>query len=70
MAEKPAPPPPKQDEKLTADLFELEKYAGELAAKAIEAFKQAACAVQDYNKNVLSVVESSDASVGQQVWDR
>ena len=53
-----------------ADLAELEKYAGELASKAIASFKEAACVMQDYNKDVLSVVESSDSTVGNIIWDR
>ena len=72
MSDKPAPSPVKKsdDGKTSADLHELEKYGGELATKAITAFHDAACAVQDYNKDVISVVESADATVGNQIWDR
>lgn len=55
---------------MTADLHELEKYGGELASQAISAFQQASCAVQDFNQDVMSVVESSDSTVGNQIWDR
>ncbi|XP_058804661.1 MICOS complex subunit Mic60-like, partial [Phymastichus coffea] len=57
-------------EQITADLHELEKYGGELASKAIAAFQEASCAVQDFNQDVMSVVESSDSTVGNQIWDR
>ncbi|XP_014235461.1 MICOS complex subunit Mic60 isoform X2 [Trichogramma pretiosum] len=57
-------------ESKTADLHELERFAGELAKDAISGFQQAAVAVQDYNKDVLSVVENSDSKVGNQIWDK
>lgn len=62
---------PKDEAKPTSsDLVDLEKYAGELASTAIKAFNDAACAVQDYNKNVISIVESTDADVGSKIWDK
>ncbi|XP_014203373.1 MICOS complex subunit Mic60 isoform X2 [Copidosoma floridanum] len=62
--------PSEQQNSIASDLTELEKYAGELAATAIKSFHDAACAVQDYNKDVTNVVESSDAELGSKIWDR
>ncbi|XP_008207246.1 MICOS complex subunit Mic60 isoform X2 [Nasonia vitripennis] len=73
VSEKPAPIAKKEEKSVpsgASDLHELEKYGGELATKAITAFQQAACAVQDYNKDIVSVIESSDSTVGHQIWDR
>ncbi|XP_048515051.1 MICOS complex subunit Mic60 isoform X3 [Athalia rosae] len=71
FAEKPAPPPKDvRTELLPANLVELEASCGQSASQAIEAYKKAACAIQDYNKEVVKIVENSGNMVGGQVWDR
>ncbi|XP_012268475.2 MICOS complex subunit Mic60 isoform X2 [Athalia rosae] len=71
VAEKPAPPPKDvRTELLPANLVELEASCGQSASQAIEAYKKAACAIQDYNKEVVKIVENSGNMVGGQVWDR
>lgn len=50
-------------------LVELETSCGQTASKAIAAYQKAACAIQDYNQDVMKVVESADAT-GSAVWNR
>lgn len=71
VAEKPQPPAKDvPDELMPANLVELETSAGETASKAIAAYQKAVSAIQDYNQNVVKVVESVNATVGSSVWNR
>ncbi|XP_006560041.1 MICOS complex subunit Mic60 isoform X4 [Apis mellifera] len=71
VAEKPAPPPKDVPEELMpANLVELETSCGEAASKAIAAYQKAICVIQDYNKDVMRVVESLHATVGSAIWNR
>ncbi|XP_033361925.1 MICOS complex subunit Mic60 isoform X7 [Bombus vosnesenskii] len=71
VAEKPQPPAKDVSEELMpVNLVELETSAGETASKAIAAYQTAACAIQDYNQDVIKVVESVNATVGSSVWNR
>lgn len=57
-------------ELLPQNLVELEKSCGEMATKAIDSFKNAACALHDYNDDVVRVVESLSTTVDGTIWDR
>ncbi|XP_043672596.1 MICOS complex subunit Mic60 isoform X3 [Vespula pensylvanica] len=57
-------------ELMPENLVELETFCGQTAAKAIAAYKTAICALQDYNHDVIKVVESVDTSVPAGVWKR
>ncbi|CAK9795442.1 MICOS complex subunit Mic60 [Anthophora plagiata] len=71
VAEKPAPVIKKVPEELMPEnLIELEKSCGDTASKAIAAYQKAACAIQDYNQDVIKVVESTSVTVGSAVWNR
>ena len=70
VAEKSQPPAKVPDELMPANLVELETSVGETAAKAIAAYQKAASAIQDYNREVIKVVESVNATVGSSVWNR
>lgn len=71
VAEKPQPPAKVvPDELMPANLVELETSVGETASKAIAAYQKAAFAIQDYNREVINVVESVNATVGSSVWNR
>ncbi|XP_012172310.2 MICOS complex subunit Mic60 isoform X5 [Bombus terrestris] len=71
VAEKPQPLAKDVSEELMpANLVELETSAGETASKAIAAYQTAACAIHDYNQDVIKVVESVNATVGSSVWNR
>lgn len=72
VAEKPKPPQKIVPTELKpANLVELEKSCGDAAAKAISAFHTATCAIQDYNKDVVEVVEKINASeVDNELWER
>ncbi|XP_043790480.1 MICOS complex subunit Mic60 isoform X6 [Apis laboriosa] len=71
VAEKPTPPPKDVPEELMpANLVELETSCGEAASKAIAAYQKAVCVIQDYNKDVMRVVESLHATVGSAIWNR
>ncbi|XP_043265515.1 MICOS complex subunit Mic60 isoform X3 [Colletes gigas] len=70
VAEK--PPPPVEDipkELMPESLVELETSCGQTASKAIAAYQTATCAIQDYNQDVMKVVDSADSS-GSIVWNR
>lgn len=71
VAEKPLPPPKDVPMELMPEsLVELETSCGDTASKAIAAYQKAACAIQDYNQDVIKVVESVNATVGSPVWNR
>ncbi|XP_035729396.1 MICOS complex subunit Mic60-like isoform X4 [Vespa mandarinia] len=57
-------------ELMPENLVELETFCGQTAAKAIAAYKTAICALQDYNHDVIKVVESVDTSVPSSIWKR
>ncbi|XP_076678507.1 inner membrane mitochondrial protein mitofilin isoform X2 [Andrena cerasifolii] len=57
------------EELMPESLVELETSCGQTASKAIAAYQKAACAIQDYNQDVMKVVESADAT-GSAVWNR
>ena len=50
--------------------MELEKSCGETAAKAIDAYKEAKCALEDYNDDVVRVVETVNTSIDGSIWPR
>ena len=53
------------------NLVELEKLCGEAAAKAISSYHTATCAIQDYNKDIIEVIENLDTAEGNsKLWDR
>jgi hypothetical protein len=71
VVEKPVPPSkniPK--ELIPQNLVDLETYCGETAAKAIAAYHKAVCALQEYNKDVVKVIESAEATASGAVWQR
>ncbi|XP_076301014.1 MICOS complex subunit Mic60-like isoform X2 [Lasioglossum baleicum] len=70
VAEKPAPPVKDVPKELVPEsLVELETLCGQTASKVIQAYKEATCAIQDYNKDVIKVLESTDGA-GSAVWNR
>ncbi|KAG7200657.1 hypothetical protein KM043_001211 [Ampulex compressa] len=70
VAEKPLPPTKEVPEELKpSNLVDLETRCGELASKAIAAYHTATCAIQDYNQNVLKVVEGAGTEVSGIVWE-
>lgn len=71
MVEKPVlPPKTVRDELIPQNLIELETYCGEAAAKAIAAYHKAVCALQEYNQNVVKVIESTGNMISGVVWQR
>ncbi|XP_076759349.1 inner membrane mitochondrial protein mitofilin isoform X2 [Xylocopa sonorina] len=71
VAEKPQPPAKDVPVELMPEsLVELETSCGDTASKAIAAYQKATCAIQDYNQDVIKVVESVNATVGSTVWNR
>ncbi|XP_046741698.1 MICOS complex subunit Mic60 isoform X3 [Diprion similis] len=58
-----------QDNLLPENLVELEASCGQAAAKAIEAYHTATCAIEKYNKDVVKVIESTE-NTDVQFWDR
>ncbi|XP_043503628.1 MICOS complex subunit Mic60 isoform X2 [Polistes fuscatus] len=67
------PAPPSKDipkELMPENLVELEKSCGQTAAKAVAAYNTAICALKDYNRDVIKVVESIDSSVPASIWNR
>ncbi|XP_068978437.1 MICOS complex subunit Mic60 isoform X6 [Bombus flavifrons] len=71
VAEKPQPPAKDVSKELMpVNLVELETSAGETASKAIAAYQTATCAIQDYNQDVIKIVESVNATVRSSVWNR
>ncbi|XP_077259436.1 inner membrane mitochondrial protein mitofilin isoform X1 [Temnothorax americanus] len=71
VVEKPKSPPKTiRDELMPQNLVELETYCGEAAAKAIAAYHKAVCALQEYNQDVVKVVESAGTTISGVVWQR
>lgn len=71
MVEKPAPSSKSvPGESVPHDLVELETRCGEAAAKAIAAYHRAVCALQEYNDDIVRVVENSSSTLGATVWQR
>ncbi|XP_011340247.1 MICOS complex subunit Mic60 isoform X1 [Ooceraea biroi] len=71
VVEKPAPPAKKVPEELKPQsLVELETYCGEAAAKAIAAYHEALCTLQEYNDDIVKVVENAGTTIGGNVWQR
>ncbi|XP_046475581.1 MICOS complex subunit Mic60 isoform X1 [Neodiprion pinetum] len=58
-----------QDTLLPENLVELEASCGQAAARAIEAYHTATCAIEKYNKDVVKVVENTE-NTDVQFWDR
>ncbi|XP_076166732.1 inner membrane mitochondrial protein mitofilin isoform X2 [Ptiloglossa arizonensis] len=70
VAKKPAPPAKDiPDELMPANLVDLETSCSQTASKAIAAYQKATSAIQDYNVEVMKVVESAD-NTGSIVWNR
>lgn len=73
VVEKPTPQKKEVPEELKpTNLVELENLSGQAAAKAITAYQDAAKAIQDFNKDVVQVIESVGVSsnVSAPVWQR
>ncbi|XP_076395394.1 inner membrane mitochondrial protein mitofilin isoform X7 [Megachile rotundata] len=71
VAEKPSPPVKDVPEELMpANLVELETSSGVTASKAIAAYQKASCAIQDYNQDVIKVVESASTTANTALWNR
>ncbi|XP_011262287.2 LOW QUALITY PROTEIN: MICOS complex subunit Mic60 [Camponotus floridanus] len=71
VVEKPTPPPQVYPQELMPqNLVELETNCGEAAAKAIAAYHKAVYALQDYNRDVIKVIESSGTTISGTVWQR
>lgn len=51
-------------------LVDLETSCGEAASKAIAAYHKATCAVEEYNRDVVKVVESTGSTISGVVWQR
>lgn len=71
--DKPTPPKKEVPEELKpTNLVELENLSGQAAAKAISAYQNATKAIQDFNKDVVQVIESvgGSSSVSAPVWQR
>lgn len=65
-------PPKKETPKTQApeSLKELEKICGQTATKAVASYQKAISALQDYNRDVIKVVESGDNAVSHDTWKR
>jgi len=71
VVEKPVPPSKTVSQDLIPqDLIELETYCGEAAAKTIAAYHQAAYMLQEYNNDIVKVVENAGTTLGGTVWQR
>lgn len=71
VVEKPTPPPKSVPQELIPqNLVELETNCGEAAAKAIAAYHKAVYALQDYNRDVIQVIENSGTTISGTVWQR
>lgn len=70
MVEKPTPSKTVPEELMPQNLVELETYCGEAAAKAIAAYRKAVCALQDYNQDIVKVIESAGTTISGTVWQR
>lgn len=51
-------------------LVELETSCGEAASRAIAAYHKAARTVEEYNRDVIKVVESTGNAISGVVWQR
>ncbi|XP_078032942.1 inner membrane mitochondrial protein mitofilin isoform X4 [Augochlora pura] len=70
VADKPAPPAKNVPKELIPEsLVELETLCGQTASKVIQAYQEASCAIQDYNKDVIKVLETAQGA-GSAVWNR
>jgi len=71
IVEKPAPPSKNvHKEAISQDLIELETHCGEAAARTIAAYHQAVCVLQEYNNDIVKVVENANTTLGGTVWQR
>ncbi|XP_070155257.1 MICOS complex subunit Mic60 isoform X2 [Polyergus mexicanus] len=70
VVEKPTPSKIVPEELMPQNLVELETYCGEAAAKAIAAYHKAVCALQDYNQDIVKVIESTGTTISGTVWQR
>ncbi|XP_018313441.1 MICOS complex subunit Mic60 isoform X3 [Mycetomoellerius zeteki] len=71
VIEKPASPAKTvRDELIPQNLIELETYCGEAAGKAIAAYQKAVYALQEYNQDVVKVIESAGTTVSGVIWQR
>ncbi|XP_014471483.1 PREDICTED: MICOS complex subunit Mic60 isoform X2 [Dinoponera quadriceps] len=71
VVEKPAPSPKNiLKEVMSQSLADLETSCGETASKAIAAYRKATCAVEEYNRDVVEVVESAGSAISGSVWQR
>ncbi|XP_020296107.1 MICOS complex subunit Mic60 isoform X7 [Pseudomyrmex gracilis] len=68
VVEKPTPLKNVPEELLPQNLVELETHCGEAAAKAIAAYQKAVCALHDYNKDVVKLVENAGTTINEAVW--
>ncbi|XP_012536895.1 MICOS complex subunit Mic60 isoform X4 [Monomorium pharaonis] len=65
-----SPPKTVRDELIPQNLIELETYCGEAAAKAITAYHKAVSALEEYNRDVIKVIESAGTTINAAVWQR
>lgn len=71
VVDKPTPPSKIVPKELTPqNLVELETYCGEAASKAIAAYHKAVDALQDYNQDVVKVIESTGTTISGNIWQR
>ncbi|XP_032685600.1 MICOS complex subunit Mic60 [Odontomachus brunneus] len=71
VVEKPALPSKNVPKELMPqNLVDLETSCGEAASKAIAAYHKATCAVEEYNRDVVKVVESTGSAISGVVWQR
>ncbi|XP_070519384.1 MICOS complex subunit Mic60 isoform X3 [Cardiocondyla obscurior] len=70
VVKKSTPAKPARDELMPKNLVELEKYCDEAAAKATEAYHRAVHALQEYNRDIVKVVENAGTTITGVVWQR
>jgi len=64
------PPKTVRDELIPENLVELETYCGKAAANAIAAYHKAVHALQEYNQDVVKVIESAGTTISGVVWQK
>lgn len=57
-------------ELLPANLVELESQCNQLATKAVSAYSAAKKAVQEYNAEVITLVERPGVQVDDKIWNK
>ncbi|KAL6262643.1 hypothetical protein P5V15_005437 [Pogonomyrmex californicus] len=65
-----SPPKTVFNESISQNLIELETYCSEAAAKAIAAYQKAGFAFQEYNRDVVKVIETAGTTISEAIWQR